>query len=145
MANADSRRAVLRELIRTRYHGVARHLALAAGKPEGQINDMLSSPPRKSFGEKVARQMEEKLNLPAGYFDQPEGRQTSEASGISEARTTIYEVKAQAPSANQLTDIERDLIAGFHAAPLDTQAFWINQARYYIESKRGFSVRSEKQ
>jgi len=70
MSISDIRRAVLRELIRSRFDGVARQLALAAKKPEGQINDMLSVPPRKSFGEKVARQMENKLALPPGYFDQ---------------------------------------------------------------------------
>ena len=71
MSISEIRRSVLRELIRIRFDGVARQLALAAKKPEGQINDMLSMPPRKSFGEKVARQMEDALGLPTGYFDQP--------------------------------------------------------------------------
>ncbi len=52
------RRANLRALIQRQYHGVARHFSLAVDKPEGQINDMLADPPRKSFGERVARQIE---------------------------------------------------------------------------------------
>lgn len=71
MTSADTRRAVLRELIRTKFGGVARQLAIAAGKPEGQINDMLANPPRKAFGEKVARQLEQRLGLDPGYFDLP--------------------------------------------------------------------------
>lgn len=64
---AQHRRRVLRNLIDTRFDKVARHLAIAIGKPEGQINDMLAG--RKSFGEKVARQIENKLELGIGYFD----------------------------------------------------------------------------
>lgn len=66
---ADIRRKALRKLIDERFGGVARQLAIACKKPEGQINDMLSTPPRKAFGEKVARQMEETLGLPSGHFD----------------------------------------------------------------------------
>ncbi len=55
MDAADIRRAVLRSLIDSRFNGVARQLALCVGRSEGQINDMLASPPRKSFGEKIAR------------------------------------------------------------------------------------------
>lgn len=66
---ADVRRSVLKALIANRFGNVARQFAIAAGKAEGQINDMLSDPPRKSFGEKVARNIEKKLGLQIGYFD----------------------------------------------------------------------------
>lgn len=79
----------------------------------------------------------EKCEWPAGL--------TEENKNVAEPKAAIYEVKAASTAPDQLTDIERDLIAGFHAAPIDTQAFWINQARYYIEAKRDFSSRSEKQ
>ena len=69
MTIVDIRRNALRELIRRRFDGVARRLAAAAAKPEGQINDMLAPAPRKSFGEKIARQMEQTLGLESGYFD----------------------------------------------------------------------------
>lgn len=66
---ADIRRKALRKLIAERFGGVARQMAIACKKPEGQINDMLSTPPRKSFGEKVARQIEQALGLPVGHLD----------------------------------------------------------------------------
>lgn len=79
----------------------------------------------------------DKSEWPAGLADK--------TKKIAEPKTAIYEVKAASTATASLTDIERDLIAGFHAAPIETQAFWINQARYYIEAKRDFSSRSEKQ
>ncbi len=69
MDMADVRRKALRKLIAERFGGVARQMAIACKKPEGQINDMLSTPPRKSFGEKVARQIEQALGLPVGHLD----------------------------------------------------------------------------
>lgn len=69
MDMADVRRKALRKLIAERFGGVARQMAIACKKPEWQINDMLSTPPRKSFGEKVARQIEQALGLPVGHLD----------------------------------------------------------------------------
>lgn len=90
MSTSETRRAVLRELIRSRFDGVARQLAIAAGKPEGQINDMLSTPPRKSFGEKVARQLEQKLGLQSGYFDQP-------SNSVSAGKVAPFVAQQSAP------------------------------------------------
>ena len=70
MNTADIRRAVLRSLIKRDFGGVARRLALHLKKPEGQINDMLSDPPRKSFGERIARAIEEQYPLPRGFLDE---------------------------------------------------------------------------
>lgn len=70
----DTRRAVLRALIKQRHGDVARQFAMAVKKPDGQINDMLSDPPRKSFGERIARSLEQNYQptpLPIGYFDDP--------------------------------------------------------------------------
>lgn len=67
----DIRRANLRALIQRQYHGVARQFSLAVGKPEGQINDMLANPPRKAFGERIARQLETLAKIPRGYLDDP--------------------------------------------------------------------------
>lgn len=105
MATAESRRAVLKELIRTRYDGVARQLAIAAGKPESQINDMLSDPPRKSFGEKVARQMEAKLGLVDGYFDRQIGH--GNQPGTAAENAAIYVLWP--PVVTQIAEIARDL------------------------------------
>lgn len=68
----DIRRAVLKALIKQRHGGVARQFALMVKKPDGQINDMLSVPPRKSFGERIARSLEKSYlpsPLPSGYLD----------------------------------------------------------------------------
>jgi SOS-response transcriptional repressor LexA len=43
-------------------------LAKASGKKLNQCSDMLRR--QKSFGEKLARDLEQKLNLPRGWFDQ---------------------------------------------------------------------------
>lgn len=102
MSIAEIRRAVLRELIKTQFDGVARQLAIAAKKPEGQINDMLSSPPRKSFGEKVARQIEVELKLAPGYFDQP-------SNACADGRVT--QLSAQQPTAPYLTATIAEIVA----------------------------------
>mgnify|MGYP006914143939 FL=1 len=80
---SDVRRRALRRLIETKCGGVSRQLALACNKPERQINDMLSSPPRKSFGEKVARGMEAALGLPPLYFDQESNTQGSAPAPVA--------------------------------------------------------------
>lgn len=72
MNTPDIRRAVLRTLINRDFEGISRRLALHLGKPDGQINDMLATPPRKSFGERIARTIEDLYPLPPGYLDQIE-------------------------------------------------------------------------
>jgi len=60
----ETRRRLLQGLVDK--HGLST-AALMLGKPARQINDMLAG--RKSFGDKVARQMEEEGELPRYYFD----------------------------------------------------------------------------
>lgn len=62
------RRAVLRTLIST-HHPSTRQFAIHIKKPDGQINDMLADPPRKSFGERIARAIEKAYPLPPGFLD----------------------------------------------------------------------------
>lgn len=69
MERNDIRREVLRQLIKTRFNGVPNQFAAAVKRSPGQISDMLSNPPRKSFGDKVARKFEEALGLNDNYFD----------------------------------------------------------------------------
>lgn len=64
----EVRRARLRRFIDERYEGNVSRFAAAAGKSQSQIADMLDL--RKSFGERVARSLEEKLGLPGGWLDQ---------------------------------------------------------------------------
>lgn len=62
-----TRRRMLRKAIDDRYDGVSAAFARAVGKPDRQINDMLGK--RKSFGARVAREMEAKAGLPRFYFE----------------------------------------------------------------------------
>lgn len=64
------------EIRREKLRQIVEEMGLAAaarrfGKPDRQINDMLAK--RKSFGERVAREMEEAFapDLPAGWLDEP--------------------------------------------------------------------------
>lgn len=50
-------------------YGGTTSLGDRVGKSPSQLGDMIAEPPRKSFGEKVARDIEEKLGLPRGWLD----------------------------------------------------------------------------
>lgn len=63
----ENRRERLRQFIDDRYAGNVSRFAVSVGKSQPQIADMLNG--RKSFGERVARSLEESLALPSGYFD----------------------------------------------------------------------------
>lgn len=66
--DAETRRENLRKIVERDGLAVA---ARQFGKPDRQINDMIAG--RKSFGEKVARDMEENYapNMPAGWMSKP--------------------------------------------------------------------------
>ena len=72
MKEDEIRRAALRRLIADRYAGITNNFATEVDKPASQINDMLATPPRKSFGEKIARQFEKKIGLPRFFFERTE-------------------------------------------------------------------------
>jgi len=67
--------------------------------------DMFSDPPRKSFGEKVARQMEAKLGLVDGYFDRQIGH--GNQPGTAAENAAIYVLWP--PVVTQIAEIARDL------------------------------------
>lgn len=122
---ADVRRQALRRLIATTFGGVARQMALACQKPERQINDMLATPPRKSFGEKVARNIEESLGLPPLYLDQ-EAEESAPSKEQGWGAETQYAAKTSgrspsAPRAEEsrvygLQSDEQTLIDGYRLA-----------------------------
>ena len=95
MDTQDIRRAVLRALIKRNHNNVVRQFAAAIQKPDGQINDMLSTPPRKSFGERVARAIEKSYNLDPGYLDSLEN---SEIDTNNYERLVQRAQQAKAPS-----------------------------------------------
>jgi hypothetical protein len=62
-----NRRERLRQFVEEQFAGNVSRFAASVGKSQPQIADMLNG--RKSFGERVARALEESLGLPSGYFD----------------------------------------------------------------------------
>lgn len=122
---ADIRRQRLRDLIRERYSNTARQLAVDAKKPESQINDMLANPPRKSFGERVARDLEQRLGLSNGFFDKPTGQFAEVEPNLSaqESPSTyrtepasraerVADKVAELPDDDPLLDYLEDMLAG---------------------------------
>lgn len=73
----DLRRANLLAYCRRECGGNQADLARRANRKPNQISDMLAG--RKSFGEKVAREIEANLGLQPGAFDRPESRNADEA------------------------------------------------------------------
>lgn len=67
MREQDIRRKNLKRYMETRCEGSPTKLANAAHKPVNQIQDMLAG--RKSFGEKVAREIEDALGLEPKALD----------------------------------------------------------------------------
>lgn len=65
---AQIRRERLQEMITLTTKGNRGQFAELVGKAASQISDMLSA--NKSFGEKVARQIEERAGYPLGWLDQ---------------------------------------------------------------------------
>jgi hypothetical protein len=67
---AYRRRTALRAYLHKECGGVEAELARRIGRSPSQVADMLAEPPRKSFGEKIARDIEKRLRLPPGQLDQ---------------------------------------------------------------------------
>lgn len=137
MDEADIRRSVLRTLIDQRFDGVDNQFAIAVGKPAGQINDMLAKPPRKSFGSRIAREFENKLNLGKFYFEDLanacHGNVAKYESGpSSSAPQGVAEEVADYLS---LTSEERELLNGFRNAPDEVRRHLVNSVREYIRNR----------
>lgn len=67
----ELRRERLREWIRLNYDSVVMRFCQAVGKAQSQMADMLDG--RKSFGEKVARDLEKLAHMPPLYLDTDPG------------------------------------------------------------------------
>lgn len=75
------------DLIKHRFGGNYAAFARKVERSPSQINDMLADPPRKPFGEKLARSFEKQLGLALGTLDvehpfPPEVRETETAYSI---------------------------------------------------------------
>ena len=140
---ADIRRVVLRSIISSRFNGVARQLALSISRSEGQINDMLCNPPRKSFGEKIARSIEVALDLPPGYLDDS---RNSHASDDRLARSPLRTAEPHPLESvvheekHSITQEERILLEAYRVADARLRRIMLASAREVIES---FNIRTE--
>ncbi|MCC2961417.1 hypothetical protein LK540_13390 [Massilia sp. IC2-278] len=65
----DIRRARLAQLIDERYEGSQARYIDETGENQGEISALLRT--KKSFGERKARKLEAKSNLPIGWLDTP--------------------------------------------------------------------------
>ena len=95
---ADKRRKILASLITDKV--TLADVARMFGKPDRQIKDMIAEPPRKHFGDKVARQIEEfaiekcYTNIRPYFFDGIETAQGEFKSGFSvQQQQASYNVK----------------------------------------------------
>lgn len=66
------RRNNLSKLLSERFGGNMAALSRAAEKSAPLFSDIMAEPPRKGFGERLARSVEERLDLPAGWLDSSE-------------------------------------------------------------------------
>lgn len=126
MDQTNIRRERLRLLIKERSQPV---IAKQTNRPSSQFTDMLAG--RKSFGEKVARMLEQELSLPPKWFDQPLSNQVREPQAeylaSSSGVTTGPEVRGRVPliswvQAGTMTEIENSLVPGDAVDWIDTTA-----------------------
>ncbi len=82
--DAFIRRGNLRRLCVSRNWG-PKDLTLAAGRRYSFWFDLLNDS-KKSFGEKVARDIEQQLNLPRGWLDEPAALPVPSTLGAEEAQ-----------------------------------------------------------
>jgi hypothetical protein len=104
----EIRRRRLRELIDTRYDGVAAEFARAVGRGDAQIGNILNR--HKNLGERLARYFERQVKLPKGWLDVAESpdnppavREEPPAYGDSPYAPLIARRAGQLDEALQLT------------------------------------------
>ncbi len=85
---AEIRRQRLREIIDTRFNGVAAHFAAAIGREPSYVSRALTdnAKHRKNIGEDLAREIERALRLPAGYLDNQHSAASTPIPGTPPAR-----------------------------------------------------------
>lgn len=140
----ETRKKKLLELVEK--HGLT-STALMVKKPVRQINDMLAG--RKSFGDKVARQMEFEGELPPYYFDGIEGLKTMEP--IKSAPNPIIDIDQSDFVA--ITRVDFKISAGIKGyaieqlngkrAPIFFRKDWMERNGYDANALHAISVSGE--
>lgn len=133
MTDDDIRRAVLRTLIKRRFNDISNQFAVAVSKPPGQINDMLSTPARKSFGVRIARQFENTLGLGRFFF---EDIKNAEAGGTYSQISAVTDLGVNEPvvSYSDLNDDEQTLINGYRNAPEEVRRHLVGSVIEYVKT-----------
>lgn len=104
-------------------------VSLRARKPASQILDMVKG--RKSFGEKVARAIEQNMQLPGGWLDQRDNHATDDASPfriaevrsitpafvLDQLRGILSPLGVRLDDLVDMPDFARRLDAALHEAP----------------------------
>lgn len=74
----DTRRTNLLTLLESRFDNNKAALGRAVGRQGGYVGSMLPAAPNpRAFGEAIARDFEQQLNLPTGWFDQPQSAEAA--------------------------------------------------------------------
>lgn len=108
METQDIRRRRLRQLIEDRYDGSQAKLVEATGENQGEISALLRS---KSFGEKKARKLEQKLDLPAGWLDQRDEPDSEELEVRAERGPVLVPVQTAEKALVSLVWVDQEELA----------------------------------
>jgi hypothetical protein len=112
------RRARLAQLIQERYEGSQAKYVDETGENQGEVSGLLRS---KSFGERKARKLEAKSNLPVGWLDRldEEPARAAELNTIrpGPALRIVETVEQQWMALVYVTQRELDLLTMYRRAP----------------------------
>jgi hypothetical protein len=76
---ADNRRSRVRQLIQSRFQGVAAQFAAAIGRSPTQVARwFMAKPHKRDIGEKIARDIEKRLALPRGWLDSEDNNHSAQ-------------------------------------------------------------------
>lgn len=135
MTDDDIRREVLRALIKARFNDTPNQFAVAADKPPGQINDMLAKPPRKAFGARIARELENKLGLDRLFFEDINNKNRLTNYSLNDMSTYIPANQAPADY-SLLNGDEKILLDGFRAAGPERREDMLDAARKSLKTNQ---------
>lgn len=109
----EVRRRRLKQLITDRYAGSQAKLIEETGENQGEISALLRT---KSFGEKKARKLEQKLNLTAGWFDTLEGPESGVRTDTGPVLTPVATVEKELVSLVWVDQTELVLLTSYRQA-----------------------------
>ncbi len=112
----EIRRKRLRQLIADRFEGSQSKLVEATGENQGEISALLRS---KSFGEKKARKLEQKADLPAGWLDALEDVEEVEEETRPDRGPTLVPVRTAEKALVSLVWVDQEelgLLTAFRQA-----------------------------